>query len=544
MFGNSSSGRRRRSKSSSRSSSSRSSVITPKPRKPIDWLTWTGISLFIIIFAGGLHPTAYIVDATVRSYAWGLCGLFAIWGMFLWLKGKWNLSESRPALWIIAFIAALAVIGGLQLIPVSSSFVTLISPIHREIQQSLTAVGFLVPERIPFATAPEKAAAGWDQLIAMGCFFIGVSALSTRRAGAIAMISSVILFSFLEGIIGVLRFTFTATGRSSGIVFNPNHHAAAVIMGLPLAIAAISHIRASNWGRMRTQVASRGDQMLMLTVIACIAGVGWLLSMSRGSLISGACVLTAWWVVEAIMNYREYSRKQSITFTAWFRGLPLLPILIPCICLVLLLFSAAYLPQIVTRFTNPDQHLFGRMELWLASLKGLAQTHFLGMGFGGTEYALNRYIRFNTTRYAPIQAHNDFVQIVAELGIIAGIIGCIAIGGCAKALYRQELEVAKKRNWTKRFARRAILVGVLITLIHSLFDFHLRVPVVCFEFLTLLALLLSNSGAEPLMDSARHKLRGQREDDKIPILPPAALPKGEHLANPAGFGLIESDGID
>lgn len=521
------------------SSSRRINVESQAPRKPIDWLTWVGIFIFSVIFIGGLHPTAYIIDAEVRANVWALCGLFAIWALATWLLGKWSVSESRPALWIFAMLALFAVIGGLQLIPLPTSLVTSLSPVQKEIQQSFLAVGIEVPSRIPFATAPEKAAASWNQLIAMGCFFVGVTALSTRRQGATAMILAVIGFSFIEGIIGVLRFTFTATGRTSGILYNPNHHAAAVIMGLPLALAAVAYLRSSNWGRMRAQVSSRHDQMLMLTVVACIAGIGWLLSMSRGSLITGAFVLAGWWVIEALMNYREYSRRQRITFWVWFRGLPLLPILIPGICLLLLLFSAAYLPRIVERLSSSDQHLFGRMELWMASLKGLAQSNFLGLGFGGTEYALNRYITSNTTRYAPIQAHNDFVQIVTELGVLAGIIGAICLAGCVRALYRQEAELAQKRTWTKRLPRRAMFVGVVITIIHSFFDFHLRVPTVSIEFLTLLALLLNVEGSEPLTDhSSRHKIR-HREIEENPNLRPAEEAKSEHLANPTAFGLIE-----
>ncbi|MCC6547325.1 O-antigen ligase family protein [Candidatus Sumerlaeota bacterium] len=535
MFGKSRSHRKRSSQRSSRAP-----VAEHAPKVPVDWLTWIGILIFLVIFVGGLHPTKYIVDGLVRSYVWALCALFAVWGLVVWFLGKWDVKDSRPALWLFAMLGAFIVIGGLQLIPLPASLVSSLSPAQREIQDSFATVGLSFPQKVAFATAPEKGFSSWNQLIAMTCFFVGVTVLGARRQGAIAMITAVIAFSFIEGIIGVMRFTFTGAGRSSGIVYNPNHHAASVIMGLPLALAAISYARTTSWGRMRAQVQSRNDLFMMLTVVAGIAGIGWLLSMSRGSLISGACVLAAWWVTEAFMNYKEYSRMHRISFWDWFRGLPLLPILIPCICLVLLLFSAAYLPKIVTRFTNPDQHLTGRMELWEASWKGLAATNYLGLGLGGTEYALNRYVQGNTTRYAPIQSHNDYVQTVAELGVLAGLLGAVCILFCARALWQQEKDLALKQSWSKRLPRRAIFVGVLITLIHSFFDFHLRVPMVCLEFLTLLALLMNVGGSEPLTDhTGRYKMRHRKADD-APSLLPAGSEKSEHLANHVAFGLIET----
>ena len=489
-------------------SSSRGSTEAPKPKRPLSIASIIGTLLAVGIFGGAVMNYGYVYDDTARATAWLACSLFAAWGLVMLARGAWLPRDTRPALWVIALLGLYALWGGLQTVRLPSSFVLSISPIWRTIKESFDAAGIPFPERVALATAPDKAVFSLNQMIAGLCFFIGATALASRRMGAVSLILIVTFFSIFEGIVGVARFAFTSAGRTSGIVYNPNHHAAAVIMGLPLALVCLTYLRSTAWGRRRTQEHSRQDQLVLLSAVLAIAAIGWLVSLSRGSLLAGLFILTAWWAWEAWMNFKEFQRYQKISFWDWFRGLPLLPILVPVISLFLLLTFAAFLPAILKRLENPDMHFMGRAQLWHASLRGMLDSNMLGLGFGGAEFAMNQYMVSRPTRYAPVWSHNDYVQTVTELGLVGLVVGVVCLGGCALSLYRQERRLARELRWAQRLPRRAMLVGVLITLMHAIGEFHLRIPIVGLQFLSLLALLLNASGIEPLVDrSQRVKIK-------------------------------------
>src|SRR5215471_18036692 len=72
-----------------------------------------------------------------------------------------------------------------------------------------------------------------------------------------------------------------------------------------------------------------------------------------------------------------------------------------------------------------------RPEIWQATLRLIRENSVLGVGFGAYSVAITKYINSSAGDFAPQQAHNDYLEVLASGGIVAGslfawfLISCI-----------------------------------------------------------------------------------------------------------------------
>jgi O-antigen ligase len=113
-----------------------------------------------------------------------------------------------------------------------------------------------------------------------------------------------------------------------------------------------------------------------------------------------------------------------------------------------------------------------RVEIWRDTLQFIAAYKWTGCGLGAYEHGFYRYQAVDPASTVNF-AHNDYLQIVAELGIpgtlLVGLLaGWIVVRTLAVVLYRRGAT-----NWE-------LAVGLFASLatigLHSLADFNLYVP--------------------------------------------------------------------
>ena len=109
--------------------------------------------------------------------------------------------------------------------------------------------------------------------------------------------------------------------------------------------------------------------------------------------------------------------------------------------------------QAILRFATPDQFSGdGRIGIWRDTVRLIRAYPWIGCGLGAFERALSPFRTFapnNTVDYA----HNDYLQIVAELGwpgaLLVGESGGLdfVVGGYGWSMRNGEARVTGKRPW-------------------------------------------------------------------------------------------------
>ncbi|CAN5274506.1 hypothetical protein BH09SUM1_BH09SUM1_05510 [soil metagenome] len=455
---------------------------TPPPRLRDPQPSWmrTGdtmaLLLIAVVFVMGFFSYGLVRDGSARALAWGACALLCCWSLIGWQARRFEGVEFRASRWWLAILAAACVAALAQLVPFPRSVTALLSPLKAS---SIDAIS-TTANAYPIAIAPEKAMRSVHQLAAAAMFFSGVLLLASRRRASQWLVIIIASAALMEGLIGLVMFVAFGTWRGFGAIYNPNHHATAVAMGLPLYFAALWQWRGRS-ETLSTPLLGGKNPLLPLYAIGGIAAIGWLASMSRASIGIGAASATLWLLYEA---YTARNFRENLTPAKLATGGALL--------IVAIIVAGIFFPDFSQRFSRADT-LSGnsRLLLWKASLHGLFETRGFGLGLGGAEYAINQHAGYPLVT-VPIWSHSDWVEWVSELGIPA-FLGLCGLGVVAiRKTFAANQEQRRLHGCRAGLIQRAALCGVAIGLVHAGLDFHLRVPLIGFEMLSLVALFLQS----------------------------------------------------
>ncbi|HEX6881558.1 MAG TPA: O-antigen ligase family protein [Terriglobales bacterium] len=126
----------------------------------------------------------------------------------------------------------------------------------------------------------------------------------------------------------------------------------------------------------------------------------------------------------------------------------------------------------------------GRLQLVKDSMQMFEQRPLVGWGLGTFPVVYPKFRSFATDFYVN-EAHNDFVQLLVETGIIGFSVGI----GLLILVFRNGLRQVQGTvfgSW-RTVAVSAALIGVVGLSIHSLFDFNLQIPANALLFYVLCA---------------------------------------------------------
>ena len=204
-----------------------------------------------------------------------------------------------------------------------------------------------------------------------------------------------------------------------GPFINRNDFAAWLVMAIPLTLGYVLMRIASQpaTGDPRVDVNSIVDpRLILLLASACVMTGGILASLSRSGVISLAIALGV-----LMLMARPRLGRTRLTLLAAAVG-------------VLLLAAGTYvnLPALVTRMNEAwPSGLGGRLAVWRETWPMVRDFAATGVGVGAYERAMlvyqqgNRLLFFN-------HAHNEFLQLVAEGGVLMGIGTTAVLASVAK----------------------------------------------------------------------------------------------------------------
>jgi O-antigen ligase len=287
-----------------------------------------------------------------------------------------------------------------------------------------------------------------------GCVlvFAGAHALVCRRRGrAWALALPLVLVACAEAALGLVQTFATAGGFARGTYVHRNHFAGLMEMALPFAVV---------YGFQG--VVARAGRRVRLTAVAALAGATLLAgaaacSLSRSGFVAALASLA---VVGFAAAWRTDRTGRLLIGAAAAGAVLTLAVLLP--------------PQALAERFHRTVDASGsltdvRPRIWSDTRRLIAAYPLFGCGLGAFETGLHPY-RTAALEVRMDYAHNDYLQTVAELGVVGSAIVAVLIGAVARDVVRA---VRRSRQPGLALAAAGALAAMAL---HSATDFNLHIP--------------------------------------------------------------------
>jgi len=135
-----------------------------------------------------------------------------------------------------------------------------------------------------------------------------------------------------------------------------------------------------------------------------------------------------------------------------------------------------------------DRSLFGRLDAWRDGWSVVRDFPVFGTGLNTYPTAMLFYQTPNRTEFVA-QAHNDYLQLLAEGGLLVAIPAAIVIFLLARAINRNMR--AARGEARGYWIRAGAAIGLLAIGVQEVFEFSLQIPANALLFCTLAAIALT-----------------------------------------------------
>jgi O-antigen ligase len=268
-----------------------------------------------------------------------------------------------------------------------------------------------------------------------------------------------------------------AAGAGTGGPFvNRNHFAGYMEMLIPIPLA------------LSLSTALRGEARLLYAFAAAIMGIAQLASLSRGGLVSLVFGLI---FLAVFSTGRKRNALHSGTKPS-FSVRPAVLIVAMAGAIIAGVFWVGADLDIVRRVANDPLTtgaMMDRQAVWGDTLKMFGEHPILGVGVGAFETVYPMYGR-GDGKFVIQFAHNDYIQVLADGGIVGGMLAVWFI----IVVFRDFSRGTKSRDPLVGALALGSGAGIFAMLVHSLFDFNLQLPSNALLFLVLAAIVVTSEG--------------------------------------------------
>lgn len=445
----------------------------------------------IVCLAIILSALAY---GTVHYWALAIFFIGAVSILVLWLIDGWSLESFRISRNVLQLpLLGMFLLGAFQLLPLRH------------------------PEDVGTHSIPLVSSLSFDpystrfiliQVAALLIYLAAVLVFTDTPKRLRLLVRTIIVFGFFLAIFGLTQ-SFTSPTKVYWIrdmpqsqAFGPfiNRHHFAGYMELALALPL---------GLVFTGSVEREKKFIYLFAAGLMA-VALIMTNSRGGLISLFAELL--FLVATIGLRRRHKHKKRelaedkprLKSAAMKAGLAL--------ALVVALFGGVVLlggEEALTRMVgsvNTDDPTTGRAHFWSVTVDIIKNHPWVGTGLGAFGVVYTGYDSRNGL-YRLEQAHNDYLQVLSDGGIVGALLGLFFLVG----LFRMGFARRESRDDFRRGVATGALAGCFAVLVHSFFDFTLHTPANALLFLVLAALATMNGRVEDVQSRRQKRQRRSSE---------------------------------
>jgi O-antigen ligase len=439
---------------------------------------------------GAVYPWAY-APLIAGSAVVGLIGI---------VTGGRPLLRSNRAL--VAALLGIAVVAGLQLIPMPSMLLAWISPATFDFLRHYD-LRFTVGDepgaratalRHAISIAPEKTVL-FLALFAGPLLLLAGLVRTLSRTAATRMASGVVFIGLALAVVAIVQKAVLGDQVYDGMriygfwrpefllttpfgpFVNKNHFAGWMLMTVPLALglamaqASGPHAAPRNAASVLVWLSEpAGGRFLLYLVAAVIMALSLVMAGSRsglGCFAVAICGGAAW-----------ATRRQS-------RGV-IIGAIVAAVALVVVALQWAGHDAALQRFGGDGDSLGMRLSIWRMSAALISRFPLFGTGMNTFGTAMIVYQPSAEVHYN--EAHNDYLQLLVEGGLVGFALVLAAIGAAIVAIRRRFR--AGDDGQAACWVRTGATTGLVAIALQSLVEFSLQMPGTAVLFAVLLALAL------------------------------------------------------
>jgi O-antigen ligase len=354
--------------------------------------------------------------------------------------------------------------------------------------------------RHPLSIEPTRTTVGLALFAALALFLLGMSRI-VSTLGAKSIVRFLVPFGVLVALVGIVQKALTAPDDPYPVIYgfwrpilptqpfgpfvNPNHFAGWMLMVLPLSLAGFydALLRAIETapprGRGRIGIVSSPDfgKALLFGLACLVMALALLMTRSRSGLAAFAVAsVLCGWIVFRRQSGRVARSAVLISF------------------IVLLVGAGAWAggDAVFGKFVKDSSldSVGGRVAAWKDTLGIIRRFPLTGTGFDTYGTAMVVYQTGARTLHFQ-EAHNDYLQIAAEGGLLVGIPVIFALAVFVGAVRRRFREAPKLG--TTYWLRIGAVIGLVAIAVQSLVEFSLQMPGNAVVFTVLAAIALHRS---------------------------------------------------
>lgn len=360
-------------------------------------------------------------------------------------------------------------------------------------------------------------------------YFAAILAFVDRPERLNRIVRLVIVFGFVLALIGIFQSFISPTTIyglreiENAFPFGPfvNRHHFANYMLLALALPL---------GLLFAGAIERDRQMLFVFA-ALVMGIALVMTGSRGAMVSLVVQIAFLVGAAGVATRAKHERDGSRESTAeerragWLkRAGAAFGLLVLLLIGVLMFGGEAGLSRLLGTLDAKDPTT-GRFHLWTVTLRMIADRPLLGAGLGAYGAAFTGYDTHGGALQV-LQAHNDYLQVLADTGIVGACLGVFFL----VVLYRTGWRCLRSPDRYRRGVCLGALTGCTGMLAHSFFEFpsHTTSNALLFLVLAALATLGSQVDRPHTPSKRRRRHSGSRTSGSDS---PRSVPNAAEQAN-------------
>jgi O-antigen ligase len=452
-----------------------------------------------VLAFGAVYPWAYTTLAIACAVVGGV-GL---------ITGR----DRRAASTRLAIgLMAIAFVITLQLVPLPRRALTSLSPAtdtflsqsdfsYMRPTNNAEPSDFVDPSSLPWrpiSIDPAKTVLGLGLFGALALFLLGATR-TISNVGARPLAMAVMFLGILITVLAIIQLAINPNAREFTLIYgfwrpryvstpfgpfvNPNHYAGWMLMALPLVLGlgygTFERARleappgTSHPGRFA--LAEAGGVVALCAFAFLVMGVSLVMTRSRSGI---ACLAIATALPGAMIARRQPSSRARASVVAAFA------------LLLLGIVAWAGVDNMIVKFRAAQVGPVSRLGAWRDTLHIIADSPLTGTGFDTYGRAMQLYQTPPRTVYF-LEAHNDYLQILAEGGLLVGLPVLVAVLIFAGDVQRRFKEAPK--TGLTYWLRVGAVVGLVSVAVQSLVEFSLQMPGNAAFFAVLAAIALHRS---------------------------------------------------